>query len=331
VNVVIVDDGLDMTHEDLKGNYFAEGSWDFNDHGPTPSPKLSDDQHGTRCAGEVAAAPNDVCGVGVSYEAGIAGVRILSGRITDADEASALNYEYQKNHIFSCSWGPPDDGRSMEAPDGVILKSMVNGVQKGRDGKGSLFVFAAGNGGMYGDQCNFDGYTNSIFSVTVGAFDHTGQHPAYSEQCSAMMVVAPSSGSGNHIHTTDVGPGRCASTHGGTSAAAPLMAGVLALALQVRPELTWRDVQHIAVNHAVMIHEDDATWEKTVAGRKYSNKCKYSITGENSILTCRRLRAHRRPQVRRRRTHLEAREAAGVVRLACPAPSVHSGSAQAQA
>lgn len=143
--------------------------------------------------------PNDVCGVGVSHRAKVAGVRILSAPISDADEAAALNYGYQLNDIYSCSWGPPDDGKSMEAPEGLILKAMVNGVQKGRGGKGSVFVFAAGNGGGVGDQCNFDGYTNSIFSVTVGAIDRKGLHPYYSEQCAAMMIVAPSSGSGDHI------------------------------------------------------------------------------------------------------------------------------------
>lgn len=87
----------------------------------------------------------------------------------------------------------------MEAPEGVILKAMVNGIAKGRDGKGSIFVFAAGNGGGVDDQCNFDGYTNSIFSITIGAVDRKGLHPYYSELCSAMMMVAPSSGSGDHI------------------------------------------------------------------------------------------------------------------------------------
>lgn len=87
----------------------------------------------------------------------------------------------------------------MEAPDGLILKAMVNGITKGRGGKGSVFVFAAGNGGGQDDQCNFDGYTNSIFSITIGAIDRRGLHPYYSEMCSAMMVVAPSSGSGDHI------------------------------------------------------------------------------------------------------------------------------------
>ncbi|ORY21423.1 peptidase S8/S53 domain-containing protein [Naematelia encephala] len=275
VHVVIVDDGLDLNSQDLHDNFFAEGSYDFNDHTELPLPRLSDDQHGTRCAGEIAAVPNDVCGVGVSYTAKIAGVRILSGPISDADEAAALNYAYQLNDIYSCSWGPPDDGKSMEAPDGVILKAMVNGVQNGRDGKGSIFVFAAGNGGGVDDQCNFDGYTNSIFSVTIGAVDRKGLHPYYSELCAAMMVVAPSSGSGDHIHTTDIGENKCAHTHGGTSAAAPLAVGVFALALSVRPDLTWRDFQHLSVRTAVFFNPDDPDWEKTAAGRMFSYKYGY--------------------------------------------------------
>lgn len=162
-------------------------------------PRLSDDQHGTRCCGEIAAAKNDVCGVGVAYESKIAGIRILSGQISDADEAAALNYGYQSTAIYSCSWGPPDDGKAMEAPSRIITKAMVNGIQKGRGGKGSIFVFASGNGGGSGDQCNFDGYTNSIYSVTVSAVDHEGKHPYYSEPCAANMIVAYSSGAGERI------------------------------------------------------------------------------------------------------------------------------------
>lgn len=254
---------------------YPEGSWDFNDQDPLPRPRLPDDQHGTRCAGEIAAVPNDVCGVGVAYESKIAGIRILSAPISDADEAAALNYEYQKNDVYSCSWGPPDDGRSMEAPEDLILKAIVNGVQNGRGGKGSVFVFAAGNGGGLDDQCNFDGYTNSIFSLTIGAVDRKGLHPYYSEMCSAMLAVAPSSGSGDHIHTTDVGKDKCTSSHGGTSAAAPLAAGVAALALQVRPELTWRDVQHIIINTAIPFNAEDPGWEKTAVGRPFSYKYGY--------------------------------------------------------
>lgn len=164
-----------------------------------PTPVLFDDHHGTRCGGQIAAVKNNVCGVGIAYNSKVAGIRILSGPITDIDEAASLNYGYQNTSIYSCSWGPPDDGRSMERPSYLIAKAMVNGVQNGRGGKGAIYVFASGNGAAHGDQCNFDGYTNSIFSVTVAAVDYKGLHPYYSESCAANMVVAYSSGSGHSI------------------------------------------------------------------------------------------------------------------------------------
>lgn len=126
-------------------------------------------------------------------------MRILSGPISDVDEAAALNHGYQNSSIYSCSWGPPDNGKAMEGPGYLIKKAILNGIQNGRGGLGSVFVFASGNGGRNGDQCNFDGYTNSIFSVTVASVDYKGLHPDYSEACAANMVVAYSSGSGNHI------------------------------------------------------------------------------------------------------------------------------------
>ncbi|KAI1774712.1 peptidase S8/S53 domain-containing protein [Hypoxylon cercidicola] len=273
--VAIVDDGLDMYSNDLKPNYYAEGSWDYNDQRPEPRPTLQDDRHGTRCAGEVSAARNDVCGVGVAYDSKIAGIRILSKLITDADEALAMNYDYQHNDIYSCSWGPPDDGRSMDAPGILIKKAMLNGVQKGRGDKGSIYVFASGNGAASEDNCNFDGYTNSIYSITVGAIDRQGLHPYYSEKCSAQLVVTYSSGSGDAIHTTDVGENQCYNGHGGTSAAAPLAAGIFALALEVRPDLSWRDMQYIALETAVPIDLVEGEWQPTTIGKKFSHTFGY--------------------------------------------------------
>ncbi|KAF2969015.1 hypothetical protein GQX73_g4545 [Xylaria multiplex] len=273
--VAMVDDGLDMYSNDLKPNYYAFGSWDFNDNRAEPRPTLSDDRHGTRCAGEVSAAKNDVCGLGVAYDSKIAGIRILSKQISDADEAAAMNYDYQHNQIYSCSWGPPDDGRSMDAPGILIKRAMLNGVQKGRNGLGSVYVFASGNGAQSDDNCNFDGYTNSIYSITVGAIDRQGLHPYYSEKCSAQLVVTYSSGSGDAIHTTDVGENQCYSGHGGTSAAAPLAAGIFALALEVRPDLSWRDMQYIALESAVPVDLEAGEWQPTTIGKQYSHTFGY--------------------------------------------------------
>lgn len=271
---VMVDDGIDMYSDDLKDNYFAKGSYDFNDQTDEPKPRLKDDRHGTRCAGEIAAVKNGVCGVGVAYNARIGGLRILSKIITDEDEASAMNYAFQDNQIYSCSWGPPDDGRSMDAPGILIKKAVVNAIQNGRQGKGNIYVFAAGNGRGSGDNCNFDGYTNSIYTITVGGIDRKGKQTYYSEHCSAQLVVTYSSGSGDAIHTTDVGVNQCYANHGGTSAAAPLGAGIFALALSARPELTWRDLQQILVMTSVPINEDE-DWDTTSIGRKFSHAYGY--------------------------------------------------------
>ncbi|KAK6205177.1 peptidase S8/S53 domain-containing protein [Scheffersomyces amazonensis] len=270
----IVDDGLDADSDDLRDNFNAKGSWDFNDNTNIPLPRLFDDYHGTRCAGEIAAVKNDVCGIGVAYDSQVSGIRILSGPITSDEEAAAMIYGLDVNDIYSCSWGPTDDGRTLSAPEPIVKKAMIQGIQQGRANKGSVYVFASGNGGRSGDSCNFDGYTNSIYSITVGAIDFKGLHPSYAEACSAVMVVTYSSGSGEHIHTTDIKK-KCTGQHGGTSAAAPLAAGVYSLILSANPTLTWRDVQYISVLSADPINENDGNYQITALNRKYSHKYGY--------------------------------------------------------
>lgn len=270
----IIDDGVDYESEDLKDNFNAKGSWDFNDNTELPKPRLFNDYHGTRCAGEIAAAKNDVCGVGVAYDGQVSGVRILSGIISAEDEAAAMIYGLDVNDIYSCSWGPTDDGKTLSAPEMIVKKAMIKGIQQGRDNKGAIYVFASGNGGRSEDSCNFDGYTNSIYSITVGAIDYRGYHPTYAEACSAVMVVTYSSGSGEHIHTTDI-HGKCASQHGGTSAAAPLAAGIFSLVLQSNPSLTWRDLQYVAALSSVPVNENDGHYQLTALNRRYSHKYGY--------------------------------------------------------
>jgi hypothetical protein len=66
----------------------------------------NENKHGTRCAGEIAMAPNNgVCGVGVAYDAKIGGVRMLDGRVTDRVEAEALTFNMQHIDVYSSSWG----------------------------------------------------------------------------------------------------------------------------------------------------------------------------------------------------------------------------------
>ncbi|GJJ71015.1 kexin [Entomortierella parvispora] len=276
--VAIIDDGLDAYSEDLAPNFYKLGSHDFNDNQELPLPKKFDDNpdnHGTRCAGEIASARNNLCGVGVAWDAKVAGIRILSEPITDVQEAEALNYGYNETQIYSCSWGPTDDGKTMDGPTGMLLDAFVNGITNGRGGKGSIYVFATGNGGRYYDNCNFDGYANSRYTVSIGAITRTNQHPVYSEACSAQLGVTYSSGDNSWIYTCDVGKRNCFNRHSGTSAAAPIAAGIFALVLEVRPDLNWRDIQHLTILTAVPIDETDTDWTETAVGRLFNHKYGY--------------------------------------------------------
>ena len=58
---------------------------------------------------------------------------------------------------------------------------------QGRNGKGSIYVWANGNGGEY-DDCAADGYTQSIYSISVGAIGVDGNPSPFDEECSAKLV-----------------------------------------------------------------------------------------------------------------------------------------------
>ncbi|XP_067827059.1 proprotein convertase subtilisin/kexin type 7-like [Heptranchias perlo] len=280
VTVVVVDDGVEYTVQDIQANYSPEGSYDLNSNDPDPMPhpdKHSDNHHGTRCAGEIAAAPNNFCAVGVAYGSRIAGIRVLDGPLTDSMEAIAFNKHFQINDIYSCSWGPDDDGKTVDGPHPLGKAALQHGVMAGRRGFGSIFVVASGNGGQYGDNCNYDGYANSIYTVTIGAVDEEGRMPFYAEKCASMLAVTFSSGDKmmRSIVTSDwdmqEGTG-CTEGHTGTSAAAPLAAGMVALMLQVRPCLTWRDVQYIIVFTSTRFDDRSAGWQVNGAGFSHSHQ-----------------------------------------------------------
>ncbi|XP_050720497.1 uncharacterized protein LOC127000612 isoform X2 [Eriocheir sinensis] len=278
VTVCVIDDGLEWRHPDLRNNYSPAGSYDLNADDPDPSPVKNGErnEHGTRCAGEIAAVANSVCGVGVAYQANISGIRVLGERMTDSMEAAAFVQGLAVNDIYSCSWGPDDDGRTVDGPHHLAGRALQHGVTYGRGGYGAVYVVASGNGGRNKDNCNFDGYANSVFTVTIGAVDSHGRMPYYAEECAAMLAVTPSSGSkGKDIVTTDwreISESGCTKHHSGTSAAAPLAAAVIALALEVQPCLSWRDVQHLIALTSRKIDATNPDWSPNGAGLHHSHQ-----------------------------------------------------------
>ncbi|XP_047218660.1 furin (paired basic amino acid cleaving enzyme) a [Girardinichthys multiradiatus] len=290
VVVSILDDGIEKNHPDLSQNYDPEASYDVNDADPDPTPRytqLNDNRHGTRCAGEVAAvANNGVCGVGVAYNAKIGGVRMLDGEVTDMVEAQSLSLNPQHIDIYSASWGPEDDGKTVDGPAKLAKEAFLRGVTEGRGGLGSIFVWASGNGGREKDSCNCDGYTNSIYTLSISSTTQNGNVPWYSEACSSTLATTYSSGNINEkqIITTDL-KSKCTDSHTGTSASAPLAAGIIALALEANKRLTWRDMQHLVVRTSRPAHLLTNDWRTNGVGRKVSHSYGYGLLDASAIVS----------------------------------------------
>nr|XP_030112657.3 proprotein convertase subtilisin/kexin type 4 [Taeniopygia guttata] len=301
VVLAVLDDGLEKDHPDLAANYDPLASYDFNSNDPDPQPRYSNSDknwHGTRCAGEVAAvANNGICGAGVAYNAKIGGVRMLDGSITDMVEAQALSLQPQHIHIYSASWGPEDDGRTVDGPGVLAAAAFHRGVVQGRGGLGSIFIWASGNSGTNYDNCNCDGYTNSIYTVSVGSVLGDGQRPRYGESCPAILTTTYSSRSSSEVQmvTTDLHH-RCTDKHTGTSASAPLAAGMVALALEANPALSWRDLQHLIIRASRPAHLQAEDWAENGAGRRVSHYYGYGLLDAGLLVQAASMWTGTRPQ-----------------------------------
>jgi len=269
VVIGIVDDGLQWTHPDLLPNYLASASFDFNDSDNDPTPAPGSVGRGTAAAGLAAARSNNSIGVaGVAPSAQIAGLRLTGAPTSDLQQGAAFSHVVDIIHILSSGWGALDDGATLDGPGPVATGARESAAITGRQGKGRVFVWAAGDGAGAGDNCNFDGYANSRFVIAVGATDDAGQQAPYSESCSALFVTAPSSGDlpSRAITTTDlVGtPGYDASDYtsafGGTAASTAIVSGTAALMLARNSNLTWRDVQHVIRRTSARVSPSDPGW-----------------------------------------------------------------------
>ncbi|XP_062274784.1 proprotein convertase subtilisin/kexin type 6 [Scomber scombrus] len=289
VVVTILDDGIERNHPDLAQNYDHLASYDVNgnDHDPTPRyDSRNENIHGTRCAGEVAAvANNSHCIVGIAYNAHIGGIRMLDGDVTDIVEAKSLGIRPDYIDIYSASWGPKDDGKTVDGPGPLTKQAFEQGIKKGRKGLGSIFVWASGNGGRQGDHCSCDGYTSSIYTISISSTTENGNKPWYLEVCSSIMATTYSSGefSERKIVTTDLRH-RCTDSHTGTSVSAPIVAGIIALALEANLLLTWRDVQHLLVKTSRPVHLRADDWKNNAAGHRVSHLYGFGLVDAGAMV-----------------------------------------------
>ena len=300
IYVGIVDDGLETGHPDLAANVDTTIDKDWNGDDDDPNPVDPDpqagDNHGTACAGNVAAVGNNNIGLsGTAPEAKLVGMRLISGNIGDAEEAEAMTWKStgaQIIHILSNSWGPDDDGITLAGPGDLTLEALKSAVLTGRNGKGTIITWAGGNGGNVTDNSNYDGYANSIYTIAVGAFDSQSRQAYYSEPGANLVICAPSNGSSPALGITtvdrsgtlgyndgtdpnEISDSNYTQTFDGTSSATPTVSGIIALILEANPNLGWRDVQEIIMRSAKKVNSTDADWKTPIAPDNINHNHKY--------------------------------------------------------
>ncbi len=285
VRIGIVDDGVDLTHEDFFGNLDITNDWDWNGNDATPSPEPGD-SHGTACAGNAGARGNNGKGVaGTAPLSKIVGMRLISSAITDAQEAAAMSHMPDLIQIKSNSWGPSDTGFILEGPGQLTRAAFASAASTGRGGLGTIFTWAGGNGRHNGDNSNFDGYANDIHTIAVGAINSDGGQSYYSESGANLVVVAPSDGTASQLGITTVDrsgsdgynltsgeAGNYTTDFGGTSSATPTVAGVIALMLEKNPDLGWRDVKEILIRSSKKFSPLDSDWSDNSAGFHFNHR-----------------------------------------------------------
>ncbi len=288
IRIGIVDSGINTAHPDFVGNYDNTIDKDFitGDNNPD-APAGSDEDHGTAVGGVAGARGNNDLGVsGSAPEAILVGERLIVGAFTtDKQNADALAHRVDVIEIKNNSWGY---GGSLYKTDPLLEAALRNSCESGRDGKGTIFTFAAGNDGDVEDSANYSELTSSIYTMVVGATNSQHVRAFYSEPGANLVITAPSGRGGGDppgtlgITTADrtgedgyngsTGTeGDYTDTFNGTSSSCPAVSGVIALVLEKNPDLGWRDVHEILIRTAVKFNPTEPGWLTNAAGLHFNN------------------------------------------------------------
>lgn len=244
--IAVLDSGVEYTHADLVNNIWTRpaGMTPYQDrdlgtvddvHGynavTNDGEPMDDNGHGTNCAGIIGAECGNNLGVcGVNWKTQIMPLKFMNaggfGALSDAVEA--INYAIDRKRagvnirIINASWGLAQHSRALED---VIRKAYEAGI---------LFVAASGSTSANNDTTPHypAGYNigNIISVAAVDKSDALAQFSNYGVK--SVNVAAP----GKDILTTALGNDY--EQRSGTSMAAPVVAGVAALALSAHRNLS---------------------------------------------------------------------------------------------
>ncbi len=286
VIIAVIDDGVDLDHQEFRSSFKIVAPRDVSRRTNDPRPG-SRDHHGTACAG-VACADGRFRASGVAPQARLMPIRMVSGLGSQAEADSFVWAAQNGADIISCSWGPVDGPwwdpnhplhqQAVPLPDSTRL-AIDYAIQHGRNGKGCVIVWAAGNGN---ESVDLDGYASYDKVIAVAACNDQSRRSAYSDFGKAVWCAFPSShgtpsltpgiwttdrsgASGyNPGHPSAGDPaGHYTNSFGGTSSSTPGVAGVAALMLARNPELRWDQVKDILRNSCDRIDTSGGAYDET--------------------------------------------------------------------
>jgi parallel beta-helix repeat protein len=177
--IAIPDDAIETAHEDLSANIWVNpgeiagngvdddangyvddvNGWDFDSDDNDPSPAAAGEDHGTAVAGVAAARGNNGIGVsGIARQCKILPIRTGSGGLLLTTWAELIMYAAKYGDVVSCSWSlsPFDE-----------IRAAIQWAQSwGRNGKGTICLFASGNEAPAGNyvQCTLAGFTADSYT-----------------------------------------------------------------------------------------------------------------------------------------------------------------------
>lgn len=257
IKIAVIDEGVTASHAELMGKVLT-GYNALNGSNNT-IPKTND-HHGTGIAGVIAAHSDNSAGIaGVCWFCQILPVKVAETDsqgnwvTTTATLAAGIDWAWQNGaDVLNNSW-------TMNAPSDSVQLAIINARFGGRGGKGSTIIFASGN--QNASTVAFPATLNS-YVIAVGATNWCDQRKTPTNNAcnnnnaswgsnygTALDLVAP----GEAIYTTCNGNQCTNGTYtytSGTSLAAPLVSGTVALLYALNPNLTPDKVQDALQNGA---------------------------------------------------------------------------------
>ncbi len=247
VTVAVIDEGFDITHEDLAPNIAAV--YNADEQNQDVSSDSTEGAHGSSVASFIASPVNSIGVTGVAPGSKL--LLIKQWSTSDADTIRA--FEYARDHgakVINCSWGTGAVSPAVEAE----LKAMYDA--------GITVVFASGNTHRDMDlDTSYHDESEVEWVIGVGATDENNDVSVYSDYGYNIDILAPGGDTWTSTGILSIDDmGSAGSTDqldgivnnnyafvNGTSFSSPIVAGVAALMYAIKPDITPKEVRDILI------------------------------------------------------------------------------------